>query len=149
MTDIDEKPDTPQNLVLKHYGVQGMKWGVRKKKSTADEIHAARRRQDARFRGILAEDDKVITSKSGKQSDAAAKRRAQKIKDFETNEDRVTAARATRGEKIAAVVLTGGLGIVLLPAQKVYEKSVAKSTDKARERHSRGSVSKERAPVRD
>jgi hypothetical protein len=40
---VDENPDASLDDVLAHYGVLGMKWGQRKKATTAD-IHAARRK---------------------------------------------------------------------------------------------------------
>lgn len=41
-----EKPGTPEELL--HYGVKGMKWGVRKERSASDQARSARRKATAK-----------------------------------------------------------------------------------------------------
>lgn len=130
-----EKPDTPQQVVLAHYGVQGMKWGVRTKKSTTSEIKDARARQGSRQREFVRSIDtlnRVSAGTNKKATDTAAKKAVKIQKEFLTSEDRVVAARATKGEKIAHVLLLGPGALVTLPLNKVHEKAVEKSVDKAR-----------------
>ncbi len=131
---FEDKPATPEQA-LAHYGVQGMKWGVRKKKYTTAEIHEARYRQKKRNREL----DNMIDD--AWDSGTPAKERQKIVKNFEkkrvaarAHEDRAIAARATKGEKIAHVLLAGPAALITLPAQKGYEKYVEKSVDRNRKR---------------
>lgn len=114
----EEKPSLES---LSHSGVKGMKWGVRKARPTTADIHNARQRQ-------LGRANAAVSHPSGAKRAAAEK-------DFLTNEDRVTAARMTRGEKMAAVILAGPVGGALIVGNQIQVKRIARKTDVARIRN--------------
>jgi hypothetical protein len=130
-----EKPDTPEEVVLAHYGVKGMRWGERHAKPTSGQIRDARIRQAARFRSVQnAEDNLNLTSSSApKAKQMAAVKKYQKAAfDFDTNEDRVTASRLTRGEKAVQIILGGPIALVTIPVSSAITKATAKDVDKKR-----------------
>lgn len=89
---FDEGKPSPEDVL--HFGKKGMKWGVRKK-YTAKEIYAARRRV--------------------RKADVNATTEAQEKK-VNRSKDASIAMRLTRGEKAAAVILTGPVGLLLIGA---------------------------------
>jgi hypothetical protein len=114
--------DKPDLLSIRHSGIKGMKWGVRKTAPTTGDIHDARSRQNARA-------NTAVLHPSAKTRTAASK-------EFHTSEDRVTAARMTRGEKMAAVLLAGPIGGAVIVGNHVQVKRIARKTDVARIRQS-------------
>lgn len=92
---------------LSHYGVLGMKWGHRRK-ATGAEIRQARRNVRKQEAGIDVQIDKVAAAKQGSAQRA---REMRTLKNMNAamlkNPDRVIAARMTRGEKIATLLVTG------------------------------------------
>lgn len=114
----EEKPPLES---LSHSGVKGMKWGVRKDRPTTVDIQNARERQRMRANSAVFNPSKI--------------KRAAAEKDFLTNEDRVTAARMTRGEKMVAVVLAGPVGGAIIVGNHVQVKRIARKTDVARIRN--------------
>ena len=129
--EYDEKPSTP-NEMLAHYGVAGMKWGQRKKYSTT-QIKEARANQSARRDRINRATQDLNLAKGDRESKAAVKKYVSAVKDYKTSQDRVVAARATKGEKLAHVILLGPAAAVTLPLNRLHENAVAKRTEKARE----------------
>lgn len=127
----DEKLDTPQSQ-LAHFGVKGMRWGQRKK-YTGTQIKEARANQSARRDRVNRAAQDLNLAKGDKDSKVAAKKYVSAVKDFKTSQDRAVAARATRGEKIAHVLLLGPGALVTLPLNRLHEGSVQRRTDKARE----------------
>lgn len=120
---------------IQHYGTKGMKWGERKKKYSAGEIHGARYRQEARRRQLNAAADQLnLASGSGSkaQTMAAGKKYVKALGDYNMNEDRVTASRMTKGEKWATAILTGPLAAVVIPVNAGYTRAVAKDVDRVR-----------------
>lgn len=114
---------------LAHYGVKGMKWGVRKapsagdvarshekarikeaskKKYSNDEILAARRRQGERAVAYLTAEKRAPRLPSGKLQ--LTKETAKRRWDLIENDDVYVAARKTTGEKLAAKILLGPIG---------------------------------------
>lgn len=129
------KPSSPTEVVLAHVGVKGMKWGVRRTNPTGGEIRGARARQALRKQRFNRSVDRVnrSVSKGDRKTTAAAVKDLRKNKkEFLTNEDRVTAARTTRGEALAHIVLLGPLALVTLPAMKVRQVAVTRSVDRER-----------------
>lgn len=115
-----------------HSGVKGMRWGVRNKRPTGSQIHGARQRQDQRLRELFRQDD--IASTSSGRTKISAEAKAKKVaKDFQTNEDRVTAARMTKGEKAISLILTGPIGATVIGLNSLHVRSVARQTDRLRE----------------
>lgn len=116
----DNLGDTPINE-LAHFGVKGMKWGVRrtdaqlgnsgkKSKPTTADIKESRARL-ASANAVKKVKTDQIQSKINWRSEKSITDAISKINKIETdalnNPDRVTAARMTKGEKLATV-LTGG-----------------------------------------
>jgi hypothetical protein len=125
----------PLAEVLAHHGVKGMHWGERKKKPTKSEIFDARDRQTARIMNLQRGHFDVNVAEANHRP-ADLKKATAKLKkasdNFDTSEDRLTAIRMTRGEKATALILAGPVGLVLIGANKVVEKQVAKSIDRRR-----------------
>ena len=131
------KPDSPTEVVLAHYGVKGMKWGVRIAKPTSRQIVDARVRQAVRQRefGRTVDRLNLVSGGTDKKAQVQAVRNFEKArKEFLTNEDRVTAARTTRGEKLVQALLLGPLALVTIPMGKAQEVAVARSVDRERAR---------------
>lgn len=127
----DIKPSL-EDLVLAHHGVKGMKWGVRKNKPTSSEIHDARQRQAFRAAELNRSIGKLNVSVGTKGEKAAVQDFKKKQIDFLTNEDRVTAAHMTRGEKAAWALLTGPLALGAIGVNKLEVRAAKKNTDEAR-----------------
>lgn len=120
MTDVD--------TFLEHYGVKGMKWGVRKKhessggsssskpaktKVTSADIHQARYRQSLRARKYQESQGDFIVARTAKGQDAAEKIMRAREKEYFTNPDAKLAARSTTGEKVAAAIVYGAVGLTI------------------------------------
>ena len=138
MTLTDAEKEKVRTDVLAHYGVPGMKWGVRRNRDDSGPSRREQRRQasrdrDAEILNARSRQAKVeanFTKRQGNLDALAAKtystrygskehfeanakyeRAVKKIeKDYEaslSSPDAVTAARLTRGEKIATGVMAG------------------------------------------
>lgn len=126
-----EKPGTPEELV--HFGVKGMKWGVRsgsrstsrnpgKKKLTSDDILRARARTNMDYTKFLVAKGKANQIKTKKA--------------YLNNPDRATAMRLTRGEKavfgvlaltgIATIPIAVGLGVNVGIRKRIESKQAKK-----------------------
>lgn len=124
----------PLEEVLEHFGVKGMQWGVRKKHSTSPEIRSARNRQQARAGEIHKLDKQARKAPTASARSAAAKKRDKAKRDFDLNEDRVTAARITHGEKVALAVIGGPLGLVGIGVLSAARLRTQNKVDEARAR---------------
>jgi hypothetical protein len=85
----------PQDVddFLEHFGVKGMRWGVRKPRSSNADIIQARKNQARRKRV------------SNKEARAGNTSEAQKLKDeYNTHPDKAVAELHTTGEKASSVV---------------------------------------------
>lgn len=111
MTFDEGKPSLEE---LKHFGKKGMKWGHRKKYSTS-QIQDARARQGSRVADANNTAHKLNLA-TGKRKDALAKTYVQKVNKINSNPDASVAARMTRGEKTAAILLTGPIGLIIVGA---------------------------------
>ncbi|AWN05874.1 hypothetical protein SEA_CRICKO_8 [Streptomyces phage CricKo] len=119
MTDRSPSPGE-----LAHYGVKGMKWGVRKGQS-GKQIRAARRRVASEHAKLEVQVDKVDDMKRGTAERARGEKQLEKAtRDFLNNPDRVTAARTTKGEKIAAVLIAGPVGLTAVAATSVTTRVI-------------------------
>ena len=127
-----QKPGTPAELVLAHHGVKGMQWGVRKRRPSAHEIRSARVRNHERQAQFIVNDAAIRNAPNPKSRAAAVKRQQAHVKEFNQTEDRVTAARTTRGEKAAALLLAGPVGAAVLVAGGSRRRAIARNVDKAR-----------------
>lgn len=134
----EEKPSLEE---LMHYGKKGMKWGVRRKYTSA-EIRDARIRTDSRVSELRRQADKLnietARNPNSKASKAAAKEFSKMSTEFLKNPDRATAARLTRGEKVVLGLLAVGFPVagtvgagaavaVRTAARRSIEKQVAKA----------------------
>ena len=100
-----EKPGLEDTI--EHYGVLGMKWGKTRARANGTQIRAARRRVSNQINGLGDQRDKVKAAK-GTSKETSEKNKLNKMKtDFLKNPDRVVAARLTRGEKAAILILAG------------------------------------------
>lgn len=128
----ENKPDTPAQVVLAHYGTKGMRWGVRRANPSGGQIRLARKKQAERQMKVFRAEDEGIV---GKVPVRVSVKNAKKLqKEHDTHEDRVTAAHMTNGEKAAAILLGGPVGAVVISASKANVARTAKSVDKARRR---------------
>lgn len=135
-------PESPEEY-LEHYGVKGMKWGVRKNKPSSDEIMSARLRQAGRVNAVQQSRDryKAATSKGSTMSNAQKNKAIREHEalrlDMLTSPDRVTSLYMTNGEKAASAIIavgipgggTAGVGIGL-----GVRKALRSATEKERQR---------------
>ena len=110
--------DKPSLEDLTHYGVAGMKWGVRKGPSRA-EIKTARKNVRSQAREIHRESRNVRrTTKRGTSERMAGRLRVDLMKaSLIDNPDRAVAAKLTRGEKFLIGSL--GLGVSIATANPI------------------------------
>lgn len=139
-----DKPGSPEELTLEHYGKQGMKWGVRNtakptsSKPSGREIMKARVRNESNFYNIQAQRYKVGDHPRGSSQRTAQEAKLNAMKAaFLTNPDRATALRLTTGEKWVAATLalalpgpgTVGAGAAVgtrVVMRKMVEKDIRK-----------------------
>ena len=125
---------TETDAFLAHYGVKGMKWGVRRTKTAGDigraeakarikkanrtkysddDIRGARARQAVRARAYIAA-DKAATKIDPQTGRPYLSRSVVKEQlDWVDQYDAYIAARRTTGEKVIAGLLGGPVGLVL------------------------------------
>jgi hypothetical protein len=127
METIQSMLDNLEEDHLEHFGKKGMRWGVRsarssggakpisKSKARANEIRAARARQASREFGVYRSAAKTVVGKKGTRGKQAMKTYDQTVNLFR-NPDRKTAAKTTRGEKVAIGLLIGGIGALNVAA---------------------------------
>lgn len=138
---FDEGKPSPEEVV--HFGVKGMRWGVRKivggpsgapltrKKAkpksavedappTSGDIHAARESVKKSESAIRAQRKTVATTGKGKG------KLAKMEMDHLRNPDRVTAARITDGEKILTVLFRGPDALLIDRAGSALEQHLIK-----------------------
>jgi hypothetical protein len=122
----DSVGEMSMDEALEHFGTKGMKWGQRKadRPSSAD-ITAARQNHNSKIqRGRT-----LITSTSPHASLATKKKVVAELqsiaKDARSNKDFDVAFTSTKGEKVAAAILAGPFGPMILRADMKNQKDVA------------------------
>lgn len=115
---------------LAHYGVKGMRWGVRKKVTAAD-IADARINLASKQLKVAKAQQKVKATQRGtvERAKAVAKREEAK-KEFLKDPDRVNAMRFTRGETVAIALLGGPVGLTVIASQAAQVRTVARKQAK-------------------
>lgn len=123
----DKKPSLEE---LSHQGVLGMKWGHRKM-ATASQIIAARGKLNSQRKDLANQVDKVHdTTKKGTPARTKEVKKLQEMHTtFLKNPDRVVAARMTRGEKAAALVLGGPAGLAAILASSASSRRIEQKQD--------------------
>lgn len=107
-----EKPPLDE---LAHYGVKGMKWGQTNTSATAGEITSARRRLRKETKAYRTQSKKLGSMAEGTPARRAfEKKLVDRHQAYLKSPDRVIAARMTRGEKVATVLLSGQTPMTLL-----------------------------------
>lgn len=123
---------------LAHYGVLGMKWGRRRATASSYQIKAARGRVATQSRKVHTAEERAARVKDPRER-ASAEKNAGKLKlKFLNNPDRVIAARMTRGEKAAALLLgAAALGVGLAPGAAAIAGTSARSRriERKQEKH--------------
>lgn len=112
MTDIQGQ-QKPSLSDLAHFGVKGMKWGVRKAPTT-EQIKGARRRLDKDLVDLGEQRQQIKSAKKSGDVQRVAREKkkfADMHKSFLKNPDRPTAMRMTRGEQAALLAI----GTVMAP----------------------------------
>lgn len=102
-----EKPSL-DDLTIQHYGITGMRWGIRRH-ATGGEIRIARR--SAARTKMAVEDTRHAVRAGFAPKESLAKAKLAHL----NNPDRATAARITRGEiAVSAILLTpvGTMGLI-------------------------------------
>lgn len=127
MTDLSLEEARKNLDVIEHQGVKGMKWGVRKKPTSA-EITDARLRVQAKNIKYVQQRRKI------KSQDVSRATKRTQLKDLKTstlaNPDRLTALRLTKGEKavvgVLALVPGAQVGIAVGAGANVLERVAVK-----------------------
>jgi hypothetical protein len=131
---------------LQHFGVKGMKWGVRKQASAAD-IKGARKRFGRRVDDFHDAGKQLRkTTKRGSAQRAAGQKKLAKTRMSLLNDpDRATSFRMTRGEKwliasIGAVgtVATAGAAPAVVGAGIIAGRSLASRAIEAKQKQRKG-----------
>lgn len=112
-----EKP-TLDDLAIQHFGVLGMRWGIRRH-ATGGEIRVARR---SVARTKMAVEDAKANVRAGL---AAKETIAQAKLAHLNNPDRATAARITRGEMaVSTILLTPAPALVLITGSQFKSRAI-------------------------
>lgn len=113
---------------LAHYGIKGMRWGVRSH-IPSSQVRAARARINKQSAGLDRKAAEIlVTTKRGSAAREAGKKTLRDMHvDFLKNPDRVVAMRMTLGEKIAAGLLTAtGAGAPAVGAAVLGQQIVSR-----------------------
>ena len=111
-----------QQPELLHYGVKGMKWGVRNR----TEIKGARRRNEMKRREIERTMDSAEKRGLTDQERITVRSKAQTMKrELKNNPDRVSSSQITAGEAIASVLVLGPAGLVVIGGMTARSAGIA------------------------
>lgn len=122
-----EKPGTPEELV--HYGVKGMKWGVKRSRDSKRVSSSKQFKKDFPTRRARRDEIRRARASVAKADidfqfapNAQARRNAANV--YLNNPDRVTARRLTAGEKAVAALLVG-TGVAAAPVAAGVATNIA------------------------
>lgn len=129
-----EKPGTPEEIF--HYGVKGMKWGVRRQERRQANADFKKKFPTAEARRTEILRARASTSRDKANVDFAPTSEARKAatKIYLNNPDRATALRVTRGEKVVLALLAGTVPPATIPigvgvsARVLMKRSAQKRT---------------------
>jgi hypothetical protein len=131
-----EKPGTPEELV--HYGVKGMKWGVRRNRGNRPLSPTKQFKKDfptARERRAEILRARASVKKADVDFEFAPNRQARidAANAYLKNPDRATARRLTRGEKVVVALLTPAVPVLApaVGANVLIRKRIEKKTRQA------------------
>lgn len=123
---------------LMHYGVKGMKWGVRNDNPTNDDIHDARSKLYSKNRAYQKERKAI---KRGERPLTRAEKKVA-LSDLKTSAladpDRKTAMTMTKGEKAVLAVMVVGMppaGLTLVAQRAWVNSQLNKAQREAQPRH--------------
>jgi hypothetical protein len=122
----DDKPDLD---ALEHVGVLGMKWGHRKT-GTSSQIYRARGNVSKQRSGIKRQESKVNNASSDKSHNVEKVKLNKLRADYLRNPDRVISARMTIGEKAAALIFAGPVGLAGIAATSARSRVIENKQDK-------------------
>jgi hypothetical protein len=118
---------------LAHFGVLGMKWGKTRAKGNARDIRTARRKLENKQNDIFNQHEVIKSTKRGSADRTAAKKKQDEmVKAYNSDPNRVLAARMTRGEKAIAFILAGPFAVIPIATSSATSRAIERKQEKAK-----------------